>query len=238
VALPAHSAGAIPKIKGTSGIESTIRAQLKRRVSTRFETLLNRWKRDYGTKAVSPLSKIAQDRKVSDASRYIAMMGATRLGGQGSTSLLYRLLKDKSWMIRSGSLKALRTVNPKTGSEKLLPLLKDKALVVRREAVIAVAHLNPKGSINAVMETLFHSANYHGGRAQWVPLQALDALVKLGATKEMAKNLVKLFSYKKDRKLARKTVHTLKKITGHRRPASVRTLNEQIAYWKKRAATL
>ena len=80
--------------------------------------------------------QIASDPRNEDSNRYVALMSAAKLGGPSGAPFILSFLKDRSWMMRSGALRALTALeNPKT-AEAVLPLLRDPALVVRAEAVL------------------------------------------------------------------------------------------------------
>jgi hypothetical protein len=56
--------------------------------------------------------------------------------------------------------------------------------VVRLEAVQTVRALKPEGAALALLQTIEDPANYHGGKAQWVPPLALIALGELSALRD------------------------------------------------------
>lgn len=159
-----------------SPIETSLRADLSKHKGTKFDTLLTRWEKLHGTRAVPELTKIAGDRKLPDSSRYAALMAIPRLGGPATAPLLHPYLKDRTWMMRVGALRALTALNAGESGSRVLPLLKDPALVVRLEAVRAVEKLRPFGAEIALVEVLQNRENYPGGKALWVPSQALQAL--------------------------------------------------------------
>jgi hypothetical protein len=112
---------------------------------------------------------------------------------------------------------------------------------VRAEAVLTVAKLNPPGAIDALLGAIEDPSNYHGGKAQWVPLKALDGLVALQAPATVAGRLRKLLDRSKDPLLLEKTVETLEKLRANRNTDSEivqlpyrpeRPFKEKLAYWK------
>jgi len=209
-----------------------IRRDLSKRTSKRFDSLLASWKKRYGTRAVEPLLGIAADRKLSDPDRYIALMGSARLGGPAIAPRLTPLLKDKSWMVRSAALQALRFLGNREAAPHVLALLKDPALVVRSEAVQTVEALRPEGAVPALVDAATDEANYHAGKARWVPQKALAALVKLEAPGSVARELRPLLDYEADPELVRQTIRTLEAITG-RSPASAAVpLSDSVRAWK------
>ncbi len=148
-----------------------------------FARMLGDWEASYGPDAVEPLLKIAFDVKVADSERYIALMGASKLGGSlpSINSRVLPLLKDRSWMIRSGILRVLSALNDPSAAKSVLPLLKDPALVVRVEAVNTIVKLKPKGASDALLAVLEDKSNYSRGKPLWVPKWAIAGLVQLKA---------------------------------------------------------
>jgi HEAT repeat protein len=150
------------------------------RAGSNFLPLIQKWQDEHGARAVPELLAISRDAKLEDSTRYIALLAATKIGGQAAVSHLYDMLDDRSWMLRSAALRGLmllRPENPTRLQEKsLLDTLRDKALVVRREAVEAVAALKPRGSVDALLQAAAAQENYVRGRAQWIPQSALKAL--------------------------------------------------------------
>jgi hypothetical protein len=212
-----------------------LRREITGRASTSFEPLLQSWQYRYGSLAVAPLLQLASangaGKGLEDTDRYIALMGAAKLGGSGAAPLLTRFLKDSSWMIRSGALRALTALgNPATASA-VLPLLHDPALVVRLEAVEAVRKLQPTGAAEALCAALEQSANYHGGKAQWVPQKALEALATLRAPSKFAAQLKPLLDHENDPELQKQTITTLESLTG-RVLKKNGSLTERIQEWK------
>jgi hypothetical protein len=196
-----------------------------------FEIVLQRWTQTYGTSATQPLLSIAKDRRNSDRQRYIALMGAAKLGGPVVAEKIVPLLKDKIWLIRSAALRALSALkNPKTASA-VLPLLKDPALLVRSEACEAVKVLKPKGSAQALLSVLHSQDNYRFGKAQWVPQRALAALVVIHDL-SVVPQLRPLLDHQKDPDLQRQTIFALQTLTGIDQNAHL-SLTAQVDTWKK-----
>lgn len=211
-------------------ISRELRKGLASHRAVSFAKLLRSWETRFGTRAVTPLVAIAGDASLEDTDRYVAVMGAAKLGGKAIAPSLLPLLGDPSWMIRSATLRALSALNhPETGKQ-VLPLLKDKALLVRSEAVETVARLRPEGSVDALLGALEYSENYHGGKAQMVPQKALSALVALGA-REAAPRLAPLLSHERDPELQKRTVEALESLTG-KRFRKTASLADQVKAWK------
>jgi HEAT repeat protein len=141
-----------------------------------FDALLSSWEKRYGTPAVPILVGVAQDKTASDSERYVAVMGIAKIGGKESAHLLTSFLKDKSWMVRDGTLRALSALNQSQTAPAILPLVNDAALVVRLEAIRSVEKLRPEGSARALLAAIIDPINYHRGKAQWVPQKALEVL--------------------------------------------------------------
>lgn len=216
-------------------LAATLKSEILARKGDSFEALLRSWERRYGARAAVPLTRIASNSANYDPVRYVALMGAAKLGGTQAASLLVPFLKDGSWMIRSAALRALRVLDNKDTAHAVLPLLKDPALVVRSEAVDTVARLRPTGAVPALLQTIEEKDNYHGGKAQWVPQKALKALVELKAV-EAAPKLRPLLSRTNDPELLEQTVRALEALTGrtfHRRV----TLSEKVRTFKATLAS-
>jgi HEAT repeat protein len=210
-------------------LSTVLRNDIRDRRSSTFDALLKRWQGSYGTRAVPPLIKIAADRGTADPDRFIALMGAAKLGGTEMAPILTPFLKDRSWMIRSGALRALAALNDPRTAREVLPLLNDPALVVRSEAVDAVERLRPEGAVDALISTIEHSHNYHAGKAQWVPQKALAALVSLKAV-EVAPKLRPLLRHELDPELQKLTVETLEALTGKKLKQGA-SIAERIKAW-------
>lgn len=228
---------------------------LEARRGTQFESLVKNWQKNHGTQAVAPLFSIASDRRVKDADRYIALMAAAKIGGRATASSITPYLKDRSWMIRSGALRALRALKDTESSKAVMPLLKDPAMVVRAEAVAAVRELKPAGSSKALAESLALPENFHAGRALWVPFEAAAALIELArqelathprspaqnskpaplpeAWRDVARTFIStLEKYNTDVRLTERLTAGLDVILG-KAPATASTLSERLSYWKK-----
>lgn len=225
IAAPALALSAVPS---TQALRQELNSSLKSGSS--FEPLLKQWNSRYGTLAVEPLLKLASDSKLSDADRYVSIMGAAKLGGREIAPRLARLLKDPSWMIRNGTLRALGALGHPDTATGVLPLLKDPALVVRSEAVEVIQRLKPAGASQALIEVLKDERNYHGGKAQWVPQKALQALTRIQA-REQAPELAFLLSRDADPALQRLTIATLESLTGKKLKAGA-PLSVQVREWK------
>jgi HEAT repeat protein len=193
---------------------SALQADLTKRSKTSFDAIIKNWENRYGSNAVTPLLQLAANKKNNDMDRYVAIMGAAKLGGTNVAPSITPFLKDRSWMIRNASLRALSALENKTTATAILPLLKDPALVIRSEAVDAIIKLRPDGAEDALIAALEDSKNYRAGKAQWVPQKALAALVQLKAVKAAPK-LEPLLRHEKDpeiRQKAREAIEALNKI--------------------------
>jgi len=143
-----------------------------------FEPLIDRWEKEYGSSAVSSLTRIARNKNLHDRERYVALMGAAKLGGPDGFNLWSTLIHDSSWVIRGAVLRASRISQNEQAKKLALEGLKDKALVVRLEAVETLAWLKPKDWEKALLGTLSDERNFHKGRPLWVPTRALRALTR------------------------------------------------------------
>ncbi len=224
--LLSHSAFA-----AVSPLSATLRSDLTTRRNNSFEALLSHWGKQHGAKASLPLLELTRDTRLADADRYLALMGAARLGGQALAPQLVPTLKDRSWMLRSGALRALSALQNPSTRNAVLPLLKDPSQVVRTEAVEAVRILRPESARDALLQTLENPANYHRGLAQWVPQRALQALVALQA-KDAAPRLLPLLNRIGDPALQAKTVEALESLTG-KKLGKTGNLKVRVEAWKR-----
>lgn len=181
-------------------------------VAGAFEPLLGHWQKRYGSSAVAPLLKIAASAN-PDTQRYVALMGAARLGGKPIAPSVAGFLKDSSWLLRSGALRALEVLREPATAPAVLKLLGDPSLAVRLEAVKAVAVLKPAGAADALVQALGSEDNYRDGKALWVPGRALAALAALHAS-QSARSLSPLLDHARDPDLQLETVATLERLTG------------------------
>ncbi len=230
----AHAKAALaPSLPRVS--EATLQRELHSKRSHSFASLLKNWESQYGVQAVEPLIKLASQKKNPDSDRYIALMGAAKLGGREIAPRLLVFLKDSSWMLRSGALRALSALNHPPSSRAVLPLLQDPALVVRSEAVDAVDRLHPPGSEEALLRALESRANYHNGKAQWLPQKALKALARF-KNPAHAPKLLPLLNHSDDESLLRETVLALETMTGKKAGRSPATANLAllVSEWKGR----
>ncbi len=200
-----------------------------------FESLIQDWSTRYGAAAAAPLAGLASMKAmgslpIPDSERYIAAIGAAKLGGKSVSKKLALLLKDPSWMVRNGALRGLTLINDPSQSAAVLPLLKDPALVVRVQAVEATQKLKPTGAVDALLATLSAKENFRDGKAQWVPLRALEALSALKPA-GIAPKLRPLLFQEKDAELLEKTVATLETLTGQKLAAD-KPLAARALAWK------
>jgi HEAT repeat protein len=204
--------------------EQTLRTELQARKTPQFEALLASWQLRYGSSAAEPLLTIARDRRTGDADRYVALMGAAKLGGGNLGKRIEPLLRDPSWMVRNAALHALTALNTADTRASVLAMVTDPALVVRAEAVDCVAKLNPPGATPVLLRAVQDQANYHHGKAQWVPQRALRALAELG-DRQALPGLRAVLKRATDRDVLKGTVTALNQISGE---------SLTLAQWKKR----
>lgn len=214
-------------------IEKQILLQLKQRKGDSFRALLNHWQKRYGSQAVPPLLRVAKNRSRSDQDRYIALMGAARLGGKAISPSLLPHLKDSSWMIRSATLRLMGAFQLKKHSSKVAKLLKDPARVVRTDAVQTLERLRPKNALELFLGVLRDPSNFHRGRAFLVAKKALVAIVKLQPPLQITPKLAPLLNFSKDPELLRLTVRSLEILTKDKKLAQG-PLSKKVAYWKKK----
>lgn len=220
------------KETSTLEIDHAIRKDLQSQNNISFQSLLQSWNTRFGSKAVEPLIKIASDSNWEDGKRYMALMGAARVGGKNSSPQIVPFLKDRSWMIRSAALRALCALDANDQGEQVLSLLKDPALVVRSETILAIEHLKPIKAIESLVQALHDPYNFHKGKAQGVPQLALQALVKLQAQAEIAPQLAPLLNYHRDPRFQQLTIKTLESIT-RKNFRQLPSLAKQVARWKE-----
>ncbi len=179
--------------------------------SPSFEKLLEQWTIKYGDSAFEPLLTIATDRKNPDSSRYIALMGAAKLGGKNALLRFAPFLKDSSWMIRSAALRTFKTFGNSESGETLLPLIKDPALVIRFEVIDVLEKLNPKGTTTALLDAVEYPGNYRAGKPVIVPQKALEAIqtIKAKAALVRLENIKKKTSNLEIKLLLEKTIKSL-----------------------------
>lgn len=209
-----------------------------------FDPLLQKWNQTYGASAVPLLLQLASDSQLTDSQRYIAIMGAAKLGGSATAPMILPFLKETSWMIRTASLRALAAIlNPAQENPSLIDaqtrsnlfsLLHDPALVVRLEAVQVIETLKPKGAEEALAEILQRPENYHHQIAQWVPQRVLKALETLQAQKA-APLIEPLLHHSQDPELQKAALETLQSLTGKKISPELKKLPiaEQIREWKR-----
>ncbi len=145
-----------------------------------FDTLFSKWERQYGVQAVEPLLNFARQKNATSAERYLALMGAARLGGVSIQHQITPFLDDHDWELRSAALRSLSALHARESAQGALRLLKDPALVVRLAAVETALNLKPEGVSEALLSVLEDQSNYYHGNPLWVPPRALNALRKLG----------------------------------------------------------
>lgn len=156
-------------------IKNELKAQIKKNPSD-LNTLHSNWRTHYGEQIVPALTKLARNALESDTDRYVAILGLAKIQGRASTPVLLTLLKDKNWMVRNASLKALRVVGSASDGERVIPLLSDSAWVVRSEAIETLKFLKPVGVEKALLASALNPAHYQNGKAIWIPRQAIQAL--------------------------------------------------------------
>ncbi len=223
----------VPAIENVQ-LRKILRRDLESARGASFSSLLRQWDQKFGPRAVSPLLELAATRSIRDSERYTALMGAAKLGGQASAPLIQPFLKDSSWMLRAGALRALSALrNPQTAASTLA-LLQDPALVVRLEAVDAVEKLQPVGAPEALLRAIENRDNYHGNKAQWIPQRALKALASLKA-REATPRLLPLLDRHEDPALLRQAVLTLGALNG-RSVSRALPLSEQARQLKRALA--
>jgi HEAT repeat protein len=137
-------------------------------------------------------------------------------------------------MLRSAALRALGAIGASADSKAVLALLKDPALVVRTEAIETILRLKPEGSVEALLETLEAPENYHGGKAQWVPQHALEALIQLKAPPTIAPRLAPLLrrEHQGDQSLQQSVLAALEALTGKRLKHGA-SLSARVEAWSR-----
>ena len=205
--------------------------QLVREISLKksgsYPDLIASWSRRHGSRAVTPLLKIAENGKFDEKTRSIALLGAAQLAraraegpvGRG----ISRLLRDRSWLVRLSAIKGLDVIGPSGSADAIAERLRDPALVVRSEAADSLLHLartssSPPGEkvLRLLAGTLTETENYAQGRALWVPRRALDALTAWKA-KSQLQTIALLLNHSGDPELVSHAIQSLEKISGEPR---------------------
>ncbi len=212
-------------------LENDLNAHINKKISgSSFENLIKKWSISPGVSAVPWLIKIASQSKYDDSHRYVALMGAAKLGGEVVLPSVIGFLQSPRWMLRSGALKILAFLKSEVYVKKVFPLLMDPALVVRLDALEVIHKIKPKESAEVLLQALRNKNNYRNGKAEWVPLKALDVLVEIDSTNH-APDIVFLLDYKKDQKLQEKTIWALERLTGKvLKPGA--SILEKVQAWK------
>ena len=150
---------------------------LGRSKNSDFSALIKKWEKNYGSSAAPDLFRIAADKKFRDTDRFIAFMGASKLGAEADTKTLIPFLSDPSWMLRSAALRTLGGFHQKDAGVAVLKLLRDPAQVVQSEAIDTVLKLKPAGAENALVQMSSRSCTTE--TPDWICKKSLDALVVL-----------------------------------------------------------
>ncbi|MBN23326.1 MAG: hypothetical protein CL678_18720 [Bdellovibrionaceae bacterium] len=214
-----------------SPLSQTLITQMKHQKKRDFRPLIQEWNRKYGTKAVTSLLEIAHQKKYSDSIRYMALMGATRMGGKAIVPQVIPLLNDSSWMLRSASLRTLGILQSQSALSEMIKILKkDKALVVRHDAVLALQKLKSKKTIDAFIFAIKDSKNYYKGKAQWIPQRAIAALEELPLRFSDLKKMKELLEIK-DQEIVLQTIKVFEKVTGKK--SSKQSFSQKIKFWEE-----
>ena len=172
-----------------------------------------------------------RDTSRPDPERYIALMGAARIGGRLSAHRITPFLKSPAWLLRSGALQALTDLrDPATGPATFAAAQRPRPRRPNRKAVAAIQALHPPGAAEALIQALGAGQNYSDGKALWVPGRALAAIQVLKAV-DYAPRLLPLLDHVSDPTLQIQTVATLEALTGRRlKPGT--PLRERVRQWK------
>lgn len=193
-------------------------ALFAKKKGSNFQSLIDRWEGQYGSKATPALLQLAKDAKAKDTERFIALMAVTKISGAKEGPQITPFLRDKNWMVRSAALKSVEILNYQPASADALKLLKDPALVIRAQAAAAVETLNPPGAVPALLEAIYDGKNYRPGdykkgKADWVPQRALASLRRL-KPKNVSHQLLPLLNESRDRKLRAHALFTIETLEG------------------------
>lgn len=213
-------------------ILSAMRRDLIEHQQPSFARMIRLWEQRFGVEAVIPLLAISQQQSLKDHHRYIAIMAAAKMGGAEVAPQIAYFLADSSWMVRNAAIRALSALKHPDAGTALLPLAEDKALVVRNEAIRALTRLQPQGTREILVQAALAENNFHGGKAQWVPITALAGLRQLGGPRNLIQQLRPLLDYEKDPKLLQATVTTLESL-GQTKMGKWGDLHSQVSAWKK-----
>ena len=150
------------------------RAQTKEKYDQEFKEILA-----LGDQTIPELIKHFKNPSNKWQSRWICAQVLGKMGGDESQEALMRGLKDKLFLIRLASVKALTPLQGKGIASALEKMLSDKAMVVRSEAALAIAQRGSTSSVEALTRELFESRNFHRGKSLWVREDILKALGNL-----------------------------------------------------------
>jgi hypothetical protein len=173
-----------------------LQAQVNSNESESSNRLIQGLQKDYGDKAKPVLFSIARDSKLSEQTRYTALMAASRLNLKTGIpeKELKTFLKDKSWMMRTGALRIFhllfktKNMQPSDFREILFTALKDPALLVRNQAVQMVDDLDVKLALPLLILALEDPQNYHHGKPLMVPQKALQSIKRIDPKNSRIKN--------------------------------------------------
>ncbi len=248
-----HTLASGDKTPTAAALSVEIKKHLQENTNKSFQVLLDRWSDQHGARAAQALVTIATDRHQNDPARFIASLGAVRLGGAAISEKLVGNLADRSWMVRNGALQALGAALALPSDDlkkrkqaqllgKICDRLFDKALVVRLQAADTLKRFletragdltskNQRRLHQAAWKALRDKRNYTAGHSQWVPLRVLELFDDLPPPPKETHELAAVLEYPKDHALMLKAFQILERSTGAAPPKKT-SIQEQVAFWK------
>jgi HEAT repeat protein len=196
-------------------IETDIR-QFRSEKKTEFKELTENWRNIYGEKSLPILTKLANNPKLEDPDRFIAILSLAHLHPKGAAERIRPFFKHSSWMLKSAALQSAVLLQSKTFLPEVMSLLKDPALVIRAEAADSLGKLQWIEAKDALLAAVYDPQNYRPatfkkGKADWVPQKALASLRDLKVT-GLSRELLPLMNEAADAKVRAHALFTIEKL--------------------------
>ena len=133
------------------------------------------------------LPKIIQDEKLSESSRWSAIVSAAKKDGELAVPILENMLKQKkySWYIRTAIAQGLVSIGNANATRVLQGMLNDRSLVVRTVVVDALGDIKDPSSLTPLTEEMKNKRNFIGEQSLWIRKHLVDAIAKTGQKKSI-----------------------------------------------------